>query len=275
MLNRSGTLQIGISMTSVTVLRDGRGKQAQPEVLAEQTLGAASAAAAAGALDQALQAAREQAPWRRGAAAIVLADEWSRSFMVTPPGNLESMRDCRAALALRFQALYGEEPSDWRILADWDACRPFLACALPHALQQSLHETCASHGLTLVSMAPQLICLLNRWRRQIGADAWFGSVHGGMLTLAAIDGGRLAQIRRAAIPASALLQQAWLKDQAGREALRLGLPLPRRLRLCGAVPAAWLADDDEEFECSRLEAATKLGACAQDSAGAALACSGA
>ena len=236
-------LRIGISMAEVSVIRAG--------VFVAQPLAGATPAAVAEALGLAL----DEAGVGRGAATIVLADEWTRLFMVTPPRNVERMRDCEAAVALRFQSLYGEPCNDWNVQADHDAAHVFLACAVPRALRDTLLATCAARRLAVVAMTPQFVGSWNRWRRRLGEGAWLGVVHAGSLTLAATSGGRLAEVRRALIPPGALRQRAWLNDQLGREALRLGLPVPRGLWVCGDAPEAWLSEGDGAWiDCRRLDA---------------------
>lgn len=237
-------------MTAVTLTCTAPGRHAEPTVLAVCGLGGTSPVVVAATLSQVLG----EAGLGRCTATIVLADEWTRLFMVTPPTNTERMRDCHAAVALRFQLLYGETPRGWSVQADWDAGHPFLACALPQTLCEAILHSCAEHAVSVVSMVPQFIGAWNRWHRHLGAATWFGIVHAGSLMLAAIEGGRLAEIRRLTVPQQALHRHAWLSDQVSREALRLGLHMPSSLRLCGDVPDAWLADGNGSgIDCRRLD----------------------
>ena len=234
------SLRIDLSMTSVTVTCPAQGSDGEPALLATCSFDKKTPMAVAVALGHALS----KTGLDRRTAAIVLSDEWARIFMVTPPTNTERMRDCQAALALRFQLLFGETHGDWSVQADWNAGHPFLACALPKALGDAVLHSCAENGVSVVSMVPRFIRCWNRWHRHLGESTWFGIVHTGSLTLAAIEGGRLVEIRRVTVPQQALQKQAWLNDQVGRETLRLGLPMPRNLRLCGDIPDMWLAQSN-------------------------------
>ena len=49
-----------------------------------------------------------------------------------------------AAAGLRFQSLYGEAPSAWKISADWNATEPFFAAAMSRALLACLLYTSPS-----------------------------------------------------------------------------------------------------------------------------------
>lgn len=183
---------------------------------------------------------------------IVIDDRLTRLFMVTPPQNTTSLRDCRAAAAMRFQELYGEPPGQWQIDADWDARQPFLACALPAALPPLLEQAAQEHGLKLLSVAPQFIAAWNRWHAQLDGAAWFGLAHGDQLSLGVVDNRRLRAVRHMPV-AEGAWQDAqntrWLSELLQREALRLSLAPPNSLQLCGATGAHLPAP------CSRLDEA--------------------
>lgn len=191
---------------------------ASPEHLAEQ-----------------LRAALAQARWSGLSASITLADTWVRYFMVTPPQNTGRFSDCGAACDMRFRTLYGEAPDGWLLQADWDARHPFLACALPRALLASQQQVALDHKLALVAVAPHFIAAWNRWRGRLKPGAWFGVAQGGTLTLGAPQQRRLCAVRSAPFPAEAWQDKAALPGHLRREALRLNLPPPDTLHLCGQV----------------------------------------
>jgi hypothetical protein len=186
------------------------------------------------------------------AARVVLADDWVRLFMVEPPRNTARLQDCRAAAAMRFQALYGESASGWRLEADWDVKHPFLACAVPQPLLTALNQTAAEHRLTLIEIVPQFIAAWNRWHPLIKPDAWFGVAHAGMLTLGVIQERRLCAVRAVAVPAGGWQDRQWLAAHLSREAMRLDLPVASHVQLCGAVPDAWIGPIAGPFMCDRL-----------------------
>lgn len=264
------SLRVGISMTSATVLCANHGRQATTDVLAVRTFGAVTPAAVGAELGAAL----DEANVGRFPTTIVLADEWTRIFMVTPPRNIERMRDCHAAVALRFQSLYGDLPGEWCIQAAHDAVRPFLACALPQSLRDVLLATCAERRLKVVSVAPHFVGAWNHSHRHLSNDAWFGTVYAGTLTLGAISGRRLMAIRRTAVPLGALQERTWLNDQVSREALRLGLPAPHCLSIYGETPDAWLIEGGGAgIDCKRLGIEPSDALLGQIPIGAAFACS--
>jgi len=170
---------------------------------------------------------------------FTLADELTRMWRVTPPPGAARMADMEAAAGLRFQSLYGEPPSAWRISADWNPVRPFFAAAVPNTLLAALQLVAQEFKLSIVGIEPRFVGALNRNRRGIRQGAWFGVVHDKLLTLAAIEaeGNAVRAIRPLPIPHGA--DQYWLTQTLQREALLLDMPAPELLQVCGAAPADW------------------------------------
>lgn len=181
---------------------------------------------------------------------IILSDDWVRTFLVTPPHNTARLRDCEAAAAMRFQALYGEPATDWQLEADWDARQPFLACAMPRSLLEMLQQVALDHALPLIAIMPRFIAAWHQWRSRVQPDAWFGVIHGHVLTLGAIHLQRLCVVRTTPLPPSP--DPHWLAEHVAREALRHNLPTPGQVQLCGDVPDAWVAHATDAFMCTRL-----------------------
>ena len=242
------SLRLGVAADGLALLRVSSWPRAGAEVLAVQPLEAGAPDALAGGL-RALLAQCDARGWPL---TVVLADDLVRLWQVPPPQGASRMSDLRAAAALRYQALFGAPPLAWRISADWDAARPFLAAAAPEALLELL-ETLALEGrFHLVEVAPQFVAALNGWRRERRRGAWFGLVHGGVLSLAAYEDDALAAVRTAVIPAGA--DRDWLEAHVAREALRVGVGRPERLQLCGAAPASWASSAGRlKFACTLLE----------------------
>lgn len=250
-MNRLTTfLRIELSSSALTVVRTRRWPQPVREVIAARALDDATPADAL----QPLRAALAEARCAGLPAAVVLGNDWGRMFMVTAPRNAESLRDCEAAAQLRFQQLYGESGQAWILRADWDAHRPFLACAMPDSLLAGLRQAGDEHRLTLVTIRPQFIDAWNRWCGALQPGDWFGAADAQALTLGIVDRGQLVEVRRLSLSRDAGLDVAWPGVQIAREALRLGLSTPSRLCMCGNVPAAWLRDAGT-LACVRLDSA--------------------
>lgn len=187
-------------------------------------------------------------------ATVVVADEMTRLFMVTPPKNAAVLQDCKAAVEMRFQELFGELSATWRLDADWDARRPFIACAMPDLLLNALQEIAVACRLRLLEVVPQFVAAWNRWHSLFASDDWFGVAHEGRLMLAAMDKQRLCAVRSISLPCGCWHEERWLPEQVAREALRLNLPTPVRIRLCGDVPGDWATHAYGPITCVRLDA---------------------
>ena len=242
------SLRLGIAADGLALLRVGGVLAPGVDVLAVLPV----EAGAPDALAVGLRALLIEAAPRGWPLTVVLADELVRLWQVPPPQGASRLGDLQAAAAFRFQALFGALPSEWRISADWSATRPFLAAAAPEALLALLEGLAREHRFHLVEAAPQFVAAMNAWRAERRPGAWFGLVHGGVLTLAAFDGKALAAVRTAPIPENA--DRDWLEAHVAREALRVGVGRPERLQLCGAAPSGWASSSGRlKFACTLLE----------------------
>lgn len=260
------SLRIGVAGHAVSLLRvsrwRGRGGNGAVTVLAEHAFAPSSTHpvdAIANAL-RALLGEQDLGGWPVG---IVLADELTRIWRVTPPPGATKRDDLEAAAGLRFQSLYGEAPAAWQIAADWNAGEPFFAAAMPRALLAILDVVAREFRLSIVGVEPHFVSAWNRWRRGMKQGAWFGLLHDNLLTVAAIDSGAgagkqgvLRSIRSLPVPPGA--DSAWLTQTLKREALLLDMPPPELLQLCGAdAAAAWTraAANPAHIACEALDVA--------------------
>lgn len=242
------SLRLGVAADGLALLRVSGWPRPRAEVLAQQPV----EAGAPDALAAGLRALLAEADPRGWPLTVVLADDLVRLWQVAPPPGATRLGDLQAACALRHQGLFGALPSEWRISADWDAARPFLAAAAPEALLALLESLARAHRFHLVEVTPQFVAAMNGWRRERRPGAWFGLVHGGVLSLAAYDGPALAAVRTAVIPPGA--DRDWLEAHVAREALRVGVGRPERLQLCGAAPSGWASSAGRlKFACTLLE----------------------
>jgi hypothetical protein len=188
---------------------------------------------------------------------FVLADDMVRLWQVVPPQAAARLADLEAAAALRFQTLFGDNVGPWKVSASWDARRPFLAAAVRRDLSAVLEQAAEEHGMRVVEVVPQFVAGWNHWRGAVKPGAWFGQVHERVLTIAAPEGRTLGPVRTAALPQGA--DQAWMQETVAREALRLNLPAPDCLQLCGQVPAAWNNSTGQGIACIVLGAGHRAG----------------
>jgi len=228
------SLRLGLGTDAIALVDARRWRRAPVAVLAEASLGASG-------LDHlalALRAMLADADVAGRCLTVIVSDELARLWQVIPPEGSARMADLEGAAALRFQALYGAAPVGWRIGADWSVKRPFLAAGLPASLVALIEQLAAENKMPLVEITPQFVAAFNGVRAKLAGDAWFGVLQANVLTLGVqAVAGHLGAVRAAAVPAGA--DGAWLAQHVTREALRLDVPAPRRLQLCGAAPSNW------------------------------------
>ncbi|MEO8387802.1 MAG: hypothetical protein ABI546_05315 [Polaromonas sp.] len=241
-------LHIGVSPAGITLLRTRKGFTSEAVVLADAALPQGSTASPDTVAEQ-LRTLLAQTNCRGLVTTIVLADPLVRVFMVTPPRNPTRLQDCQAAAAMRFQTLYDTPLADWHLSADWNANQPFVACAVPRSLLDSLKQASGEHRLALIEISPHFVVAWNRWRARLAPGDWFGVMHDGTLTLGVTKHRRLAAVRAAAVPTPALMDTRWLSGHLMREALRLDVPPPPRLQLCGSAPNQWVMSTEESLKC--------------------------
>ncbi len=246
----SRTLRIGLSTSGFALLRTSGVLRRQTELLADH----AFVDVPLEELAEELRTVINGLDCHGHPTTIILADEWVRLMMVTPPKNATRLQDCRAAAEMRFQTLYGEPIDDWTLAADWDARNPYLACALPNRLYFILQELARECGLTLVEVVPQFIATLNFWYAKLTPEAWFGVVHGRSMTLGIPVQGRLGTVRTVVIPDDAVSNKEWLPEYLSREALRLNLAPPTHFQLCGDFPRLWANQIIGSLTCTQLDA---------------------
>ncbi|MFC0169608.1 hypothetical protein ACFFKC_16100 [Pseudoduganella danionis] len=259
------SLRIGVAAQGVSLLRESRWRKAGVEVLAQHVCSAAVAHPYDGLAQglRALLGGHQLAGWP---VRFVLADELVRLWRVEPPAGAARLADLQASAGLRFQSLYGEAPAGWQISADWNAAAPFWAAAMPRELLEVLQLQAQEHGLRIVSIEPQMIAVLNRWRRALRPGAWFAAVHDGVLSIAALepDASAVRAIRVLPMPSAQNADQLWLGQVLQREALRLDMAAPQLLQVCGSAPKLWHGpvSHAEHIPCAVLDQAQQGARCA-------------
>jgi hypothetical protein len=242
------SLRVGVSPHAVALVAYSRFGKANPQVVAELALGGAGEPGF-DAIGAAMRQLLSDAGCAKWTASVVLADELARIWQVAPPAGAAKLADLEGAAAVRFQSLYGEPASGWKLAGGWDTAKPFIACALPRQLLAILNAAAAEQHVTLVEIAPQFVAGWNQWRDQLKPGAWYGLVQHNVLTIGAIDAGQVRAVRATALPEGAGID--WLGQHVAREALRLNLPVPERLQLSGQAPAAW-NNSSGAFACALL-----------------------
>lgn len=231
-------LRIGLSKTGVTVVHTSGWLQTRSDAVAESTF-AEHESVTPEAVVAKLGVLLKDADCSGLPASIVLSDAWVRRWMVTPPRNATSLADCQAAASARFQVLFGEPMTDWQLAADWDARQPFLACATPRKLLSALQQVAHDRSLVLREIAPQFVVAWNSWRSNLRAGTWFGVLGQSVLTYAVLGRNGPQATSEVALPVDVMRDQRLVPEILAREALRLNVPMPFEMRLCGQIPAHW------------------------------------
>ena len=173
-----------------------------------------------------------------GALEVLVADLWVPSVSVQPPVNGAGLADLQAAKALRLRAVT-DASTGWETASEPRVGGPFIASALRSGVLDMLRDQCQRHGLHLVSVQPVFAAVWNHWRRALAPGQWLGICDADAVTLCVAPQRHMEQLRRLNFADLHTQEPRWPVDAAQRESLRLGLPAPTALALCGAVPAAW------------------------------------
>jgi len=173
-----------------------------------------------------------------GALEVLVADLWTPSVSVQPPAHGRGLADLQAAAALRLRAVTDASAS-WETASEPRLGGPFIASALRSSVLDMLRDPCQRHGLHLVSVQPLFAAVWNHWHRALAPGHWLGICSADAVTLCVAPRRHVEQLRRLDFTQSHTQEPRWLVEAAQRESLRLGLPAPVALALCGAVPAAW------------------------------------
>ena len=185
---------------------------------------------------------------------IVVDDAWCRLFMTTPPSNPATRADLTAAVALRFQNLYGDSTADWVLQADQQVSKPFVCAALPQAMQQGFVDIADKSRSRITRLVPAYVDAWSLIRRSVGPSDWFAQIGEAQITLAIFNDVRLRYLMQLPLDPFATRQSTWLMQLMQREALRLNLPSPKRIICTGSVPAAWIIANDAGQPCQVVTA---------------------
>ncbi len=203
---------------------------------------------------------------KRGAVRVLLADELVRYWVAQAPASANRLSDIEAAAAMRFQQLFDERLADWHMTVSVEAAKPCLASAVHRTLFDQVLVAMRQQGLTLTDMQPELVAVWNKWRNSLKPGQWLVVWRGHSLILIMTEGNGISALRQLPVPAQAHLDVDWLQQHIQREAMRLNVPLPKQIRLCGQAPHHWLSFSASPVPCDTLgkpcDAMSLLGALA-------------
>ncbi len=122
--------------------------------------------------------------WSNARLRVVVADAWARYTVVPWSDALNSTEEHKAHARELMASVFGGDLSEWSLsVSDAAPGVARLACAIPSGLLGGLNDLAPRHGLTLLSVQPQLIASFNSWRYRLPTTeaAWFVTVAEGSL----------------------------------------------------------------------------------------------
>jgi hypothetical protein len=255
MLERIGqAFRIGIGRDSIALVRTRRWRGPRMTVVAECAFVPEQGMSGEGFQSQ-LARLMADIPGAHWPVSVVVADDLTRLWRVTPPTGVTRQSDLEAAAEMRFQTLYGDPLMDWKLAADWDAREPFFAAAMPGWLFSALEEEGRRKKVMWIQIAPQFLTAWNYWRVRLAPGAWFANVHDSLLTLGVVQGRHLVAVRSTPLPPD--VDSSWLSDFLQRQSLLLNMDAPRSVAFCGPLAVCEVAQDSAGIvRWSRLDHAT-------------------
>jgi len=154
---------------------------------------------------------------------VIIADCMLKFFVVDPPAGLTRFSDLEATATVVFEDLFGLDTADWRLSADWDARRRFVASAAPRWLISALDET----GKVRI-VEPAYVRACNALPRG-EMPQWFVCRLPNSVTAANFEGGACQVVR-----SSMLLTDEPVVPWLEREALLANRPLNRATLMSSA-----------------------------------------
>jgi hypothetical protein len=172
---------------------------------------------------------------------------------VLPPAHSAGAQDLDAAVAMRLRAVTeGATDQDWAMASDPRIAAPFLASALRRGVLNMLGDLCTQHRLRLVSVEPVFAAVWNHVCGALAPGQWLAICQGAVLTLCIAPATHLQALRRLDFTAAQAQDAGWLAAAVRHESLRLGLPVPAVLAVCGEPPPAWTEADGRRLLALRL-----------------------
>lgn len=180
---------------------------------------------------------------------ILVSDYYARFWIAQPPAEATTKSDLSASARWRFEDLFGEPPLVWNIEADWNARRPFMACALPNLLTDAIATTSAACRIGVTSCLPRFIAEWNTHHRRLRKydSVWLAVLADSTVTIALVRGKEIAQIQQVrCLPTNGVDLDALTASLRGM-ALQAEHACPSTVMLCGDVPEQWHEAQNKEY----------------------------
>lgn len=152
---------------------------------------------------------------------VTLGDELVRYWIVEPPPNVASLKELQACVTARFELLFHDKAERWHISADYQAARPFIACAIPASISDGLTTAARANRHTITSVASSYVRHWNRHCRQLPADHWLWVANGPVSVLSLTIAGYPRLIRHFHLTEPKVGSEPFLKVDQERRRLTL------------------------------------------------------
>lgn len=223
-------LYIGIATDGIAILRREGWRPCRTSVLASVAAPIADERDARSALTEALRIGNA----RHAPATVIVSDALSRCFTFSYPGSAAATHEALVTAATaQFPILYRDVPEAWQISCAAVSLHLAVANALPRWLGDTLQAVARRHGIQLLQVTPQFMACWHRWQDALRAGAWFGTVAGEQITLAATIGTAIGDLWSMPFAAALWSDLPGSVTQLRRGAVRRDLPFPSLVQVCG------------------------------------------
>src|SRR5262245_49203408 len=96
-----------------------------------------------------------------GSPDVVLDDRIVRYFVVAAPEGTASLAELHSVASVRLGELFGIDAQTFDVMGDWRASGTFFCCAMARATKQALETAATMARVTLASMAPLFVRVVN------------------------------------------------------------------------------------------------------------------
>lgn len=189
-------LCIAIGPERISLLKLGRGLR--PKLLAkhDEAIGASGKQAAWQAALERLDALLSQPEWQNAEVDVVLSNRLVRYAAIPFAAQLKDRPAQEAFARYSLTQTYGPVAGQWELrIQRGKAGKPWLVCAVDHALLEGLRQVCDMHKLELRSVTPYLMPVFNRYRKAIKTDpVWLVINEQGYSLFALLSGGEFIAV---------------------------------------------------------------------------------
>jgi hypothetical protein len=172
---------------------------------------------------------------KRSKVEIIFSDTFAKFFKTVPPTGSRSLVDLEAAVAIRFEKLYGQNISSHQLLSDWRPGKPFLTCAVPKTLISGIEAAIFKRSIRCARIAPHLISTMGSESNQKSTYVGLCTIEETGLTYAIFQGKNIVHI----VQIKYMHRESMLLDEVAhylkKEELLTGIKAPETVMLYSTI----------------------------------------